>query len=141
MYSMSSFIQLSKSRRSRPARVQRQVSPGRIRRRPALPGLVLRHFVGNGRARANQRHVAFQNVPQLRPFINGEFAKEVAHSVSRGVIGDFEGGRFTVQMAEGGLQFFRVVAHGSEFIESESAPVQSRSVPAGRSQVRWRSAG
>ena len=56
----------------------------------ALPPLVLFHFVRNGRARAHQRHVALQHVPQLRPFVDRELAQAAADGGQPRIVGNLE---------------------------------------------------
>src|SRR5277367_839269 len=64
---------------------------------PPLPGLVELHFFGNRRARTHQRHVALEDVPQLRPFVDRKFAQEAAQAGEPWVVGDFERRGFMAQ--------------------------------------------
>ena len=43
-----------------------------------MPPVIRRHFLGDRRARADQAHVAFEHVPQLRQFVERELAQHAA---------------------------------------------------------------
>src|SRR5438270_13782162 len=58
---------------------------------PPLPREVTLHFVGDGGPRSYQRHVAAQDVPQLRPFVDGELSQIPADRGEARIAGDLEG--------------------------------------------------
>src|SRR5579872_1775819 len=84
---------------------------------PALPALVLIHFTRNCRTWSYQRHVASQDIPQLRPLVNREFPQIPSHSRYARVVGNLEGGLPDAEVRYPGLQGFSILAHGAEFVE------------------------
>src|SRR5207247_8571004 len=90
----------------------------------SLPLLVLLHLARNGGAWAYQRHVAAEDVPQLRPLVDRELAQIAADRRQARIVGDLERRRPPVEVCDARLQFFGIVAHRPEFIERELPPIE-----------------
>jgi hypothetical protein len=91
----------------------------------ALPPLILFHLLRNGGARADEGHVAAEDVPELGPFIDGEFAEPAAEGGEPGVVADLEDELALVLVFEGGFAFLRIGDHGAELEEDEAAAVEA----------------
>lgn len=89
---------------------------------------VLLDLTGQGRAGADNAHVTFQNVPQLREFINTCFADELTHTCDTGIVLDFEDRAIHLIFFQKAIQLcFCIRAHGTELIELERLSVASNS--------------
>ena len=73
--------------------------------------------------RPHQTHVAFQNVPKLRQFVETVLAKKPAEACNARIISDFEeGAAALVQAAQIVFQLVRTRHHRPKFVAYESAP-------------------
>src|ERR1039457_2395581 len=87
---------------------------------PGMFKLVARDFARNGRTRADDAHVPYQHVPELRQFIERIFAHKAARPGDTRVLGNFEENAVPfIQMAEFLLELLGVADHGAEFIAAE----------------------
>ena len=83
-------------------------------------------FVHGQRTGADQAHVAAQDVPELREFIEAVFAEELADGGDSGVVCDFKNGAaHFVHGLELMLVLFGVGYHRPEFIEGKRPAVLS----------------
>jgi hypothetical protein len=84
----------------------------------------LLHLVRNSRTGAHQRHVAADDIPHLRQFVQRK-APEVTtdRRQARGVR-DFERDFLAVQMRQRTLEFLRVGHHRAELVADETPPAE-----------------
>jgi len=90
----------------------------------AVPGLVFRHFGRNRRARAHNGHVAFENVEELRKFVEAELAEHMTERIDTRVVLHLE--RLAARFVLGHkffFAFFRVHVHAAEFVHGEQLAV------------------
>ena len=59
----------------------------------SMPDIVRSQFIGNGRPGANQRHVAFQHIYELREFIQACFPEKCTDRSNPGVVRELVNGR------------------------------------------------
>ena len=86
-----------------------------------IGGPVARAIVHGMGARTNQAHIAFQDIPKLRQFVEAVLAKKAAEPRDARIIGDFEERvPALVESAQRIFQFVRAVDHGPEFITNKS---------------------
>src|SRR5207253_5370627 len=68
-----------------------QAGQARFHAQPAaLPALVTAHFLGEGRAGANEAHMSLQDIKELRKLINAAAADDFADESDPRVAGRFE---------------------------------------------------
>src|SRR3954470_8670654 len=84
---------------------------------PSLPALVLSNLARDGRAGADQRHVALHDVEQLRQFVQREFPKPFSNWREPWVIGDFCRDIPAGQMRHFVKPLFRIDYHGPELVK------------------------
>ncbi len=90
----------------------------------AVPGLVFRHFGRNRRARAHDRHVALENVEELRKFVEAELAEYVAEGVDARVVLHLEGLAARLVLGQQFfLALFGVCVHAAELVHGEQLAV------------------
>ena len=83
----------------------------------AVPRFVFRHFRGNRRARTHDRHVALENVEELRKFVEAELAQYAAERIDTRVVLHLERLAARLVLAqEFFLAFFGIGVHASELV-------------------------
>ena len=89
----------------------------RYRKTHAVPRFVFCHFRRNWRTRSDDGHVAFENVDELRQFVEAELAENVAERINAGVVLHLEclAARF-VQRHEFFFAFFGIGIHAAELV-------------------------
>ena len=135
MYSRSSSTQRSKSRLLRPCTCHRHVSPGRMLKRRMSEGRVMRsHVPPRQRARTHQRHVATQNVPELRQFVERRLAQQPPERRDSRIILDLEHRSAAPRSAPRATawQLIGIRDHRPELVHPERPLVESRTDPARR---------
>src|SRR5690349_5356557 len=58
----------------------------------SMPSLVLCHLIGNRWPRPDERHIAAQDIPELRDFVEAPLAQPAANRRYARVVADLEGG-------------------------------------------------
>ena len=94
-----------------------------------LPGLVLRHLLGDRRSRAHQAHLAQQDVHELRDLVDARHAQEAPDARHARIAVDLEHRAVAlVQVRETVAVLIRVVHHRAELQERErpAAPADPR---------------
>src|SRR5438067_245909 len=87
---------------------------------PALYEVVL---VDDERARADQAHLALEDVDQLRQLVEGSLAEETPDARDARVVGDLEEARLLVEVGELVLEGLGVVDHRAELDDLEPSPI------------------
>lgn len=82
-----------------------------------MPRFVFRHFRGNGRARSDDGHVAFDNVDQLRELVEAELTEYAAERIDARVVLHLERLAARLVLAQKlFLAFFGICVHASELV-------------------------
>ena len=90
----------------------------------AVPRLVFGHFRRNRRARSDNGHIAFENVDELRQFIEAELAENVSKRVNTRVVLHLEGLAASLVLGhEFFSAFFGVNVHAAELVHGEQRAV------------------
>ena len=90
----------------------------------AMPRFVFCHFGWNRRARSNDGHVAFENIDELRQFVETELAENVSERVNTRVVLHLEGlAACLVQGHEFFFAFFSIGVHASELVHGEHSAI------------------
>ena len=89
-----------------------------------VPRLVFGHFRRNRRARSNNGHIAFENVDELRQFVEAELAENVSERVNTRVVLHLEGLAASLVLGhEFFFAFFGVNVHAAELVHGEQRTV------------------
>ena len=127
MYSRSSFIHSSKRQVVAAADLPQAREARRHRQAAALPRLVLPHFLDHGGPRADEAHVALEDVPELRQLVEARAAQPPADRRDPRVVGHLERrarpSRCT--RASCGFSVSASTLHRAELQEDERASVQA----------------
>ena len=90
----------------------------------AVPRFIFGHFGRNWRAWSNDGHVAFENVDELRQFVETELAENVSERVNTRVVLHLEGlAASLVQGHEFLFAFFGIGVHASELVHGEQSAI------------------
>src|SRR5262249_49419440 len=106
-----------------------QASQSRLYTEPAAMGEIMEtfNFIDGQRARADQAHFPAQNVIELRPLIDAEFAHEFAKRGDPWVIGELEDrATYFVYGRQFMFELLGVGEHGAEFVEGKGMTIQAR---------------
>src|SRR5581483_9275288 len=89
---------------------------------PFVPIFVFGDFVDKGRARSDERHVAAQDVPELRELVHTGAAQPLADGRAAGVVANLKDGtlRF-VQVPERLFFFVCADPHGAKFVGGKNS--------------------
>jgi len=100
------------------------------RKAVAICWRVTGHFKGASRAGANQSHFATDDIPQLGKLINAPAADDSSQPCDAGIIENFKGDSFAVDIALHQVDFERlgVDHHGPEFEAIKGNPVLADSL-------------
>src|ERR1700730_6460203 len=108
---------------------------GRNVEAPKMFQVVALEVVHGMRSWSHNAHIAFQDVQQLREFVNAVYAQKTAHTGDPGIIGDLKSSAIAfVQVPETVFAIIRIGNHGAEFEAPKPAafaayspgPVQDR---------------
>ena len=89
-----------------------------------MPCTVLLHILERVWTRADQAHVAFEDVPELRQLVQAVFAKKAAERCDARVIGNFEERASSlVQMTQFSSKAICSLDHRAEFVASKGNAV------------------
>src|SRR5262245_15149961 len=99
----------------------------------AMPGLITFDLIGNGRARADQRHLALEDIEHLWQFVQARAAQEISHAREPVAVDEFVTGFFRAlaplafdhsrHVLAMRVIYFDVVEHGAEFVNLEDVAV------------------
>ena len=94
----------------------------------AVPRFIFGHFRRNRRARSDNGHFAFDNVDELRQFVEAELAENMPERINTRVVLHLEGlaARF-VQRHEFFFAFFGIDVHAAELVHREQGSVPADS--------------
>ena len=85
-----------------------------------MPLLVLFYFGGDVGARANQTHIAAQNIVKLRHLIQTQFANQPPHARAARIVLDLEQGAVGfVHIFQSGFLRFCILHHRAEFVDAK----------------------
>ncbi len=87
--------------------------------------MVAGHFLGDGRARTDQAHVALEHVPELRQLVEGELAQQAANGRDPRIgLGLEDRAGHLVEVGDVAAALVRVLDHRPELVEHEGSAVQ-----------------
>lgn len=89
-----------------------------------VPWQVFGHFGRKRRTRSHDRHIASEDVEQLRQFVQTEFAEDVAHRVDARIVLHLEGrAAGFVELLQFLFARFRIDVHAAEFVHGKELAI------------------